>query len=209
MGKASVGIHGFMATIRHLITPEDAAVLEVSPEWRPRVIPLGPNIKEDVRDMTDADIEAFAQWTRENDQSACLGMPVTDESVDMFQVSFKCRRCGKCCQGPLLDGITVMPSEVRRISGHLRISETAFMNKYVASKKAFRYGLIAYPCPFREEGEETTCSIYAIRPLACRVFPLDFATFNELAIQSFCPAALDLFIRLTKLRRELLKGTTP
>jgi len=198
-----LGRHGFMATIRHLMAPpEDAAVIAREPSWRAPVIPLGPGIKEDIREMTDADIERFAQWSQENGQSCALGLPIDDESVDLFIAAFKCRRCGKCCKGPLLDGITVMPSEVRRISRHLRISETAFMNKYVAAKKAFRYGLMAYPCPFGEEG---ACSIYDIRPLACRLFPIDFVLpRGELAIQSFCPAALDVFISFAKLRRREL-----
>jgi hypothetical protein len=206
-----LGRFGFMADILRLITPEDAAALGAEPEWKPPATLLAPTLKEDVREMTDADIEAFARWSQENGQSACLGMPLSDESVDMFFKNFQCRRCGKCCKGPLLDGIAIMPSEVRRISRHLGISETAFMNKYVGARRSHLYGLLAYPCLFMKG--ETSCSIYPIRPMACRVFPMDFATFkgygNELGVQAFCPAALDLFIKITKLRIEILRREMP
>lgn len=197
---------GFTATIRSLMTEEDAAVFKSQAEWVRPVTPMPAYFKKDVREMTDAEIEEFAQWAQDAGQSVGVGLEATPEKMDAFMESFQCGRCGKCCRGPLLDGIEVSPSDVKRISRYLKISPDAFMNKYVATKRGYRYGVIAYPCPFLKEN---SCSIYPIRPIACRTFPIDFHMVSgtqELGVQAFCPAAKDWFIWSAKTRRDMFKG---
>ncbi len=196
---------GFSATLRSLMRPEDAVVL-TSDDWVAPRLDVPKYLKSDIREMSDQHLRAFADWAQENQQSVSLGITSSDENMDMVMDGmFRCQRCGKCCRGPLLDGIAVTPSDVRRLSGHLGTRPDKFMRKYVATKRAHLHGVIPYPCPFLKG---TTCSVYEIRPIACRTFPLDFsfiAGTQEISVQMFCPSAKDLWIQLTKSRRDYLK----
>ena len=193
------------ATIKSLMAPEDAGAMQ-SDDWVPPRISMPKSLKNDIREMSDQDIIDFAEWAQANGQSASLGMVSSDQNMDlMMDQLFQCQRCGKCCRGPLLDGIAVLPSEVKRISAYLKMHPDKFMDRYVKTRRSWRHGVIPYPCPFiRGNG----CSIYEIRPIACRTFPLDFqmiAGCQEIAVQMFCPAAKDLWIHLTRTRRDYLK----
>lgn len=169
--------------------------------------PLPHYLKDDVTQMSDDDIDSMAAWAQEAGQSVSLGVLFNNQNLDLVMDKlFKCKRCGKCCRGPLLEGVAVVPSDVRRISAHLGITRPEFMTKYIATKRSEYDGVMAYPCPFVLNG--TGCSIYSVRPMTCRIFPLDFSlaqTAQEVAVQMFCPAAKDLWCELTRDRRDYLR----
>lgn len=198
---------GFMATIRALTSPEDGVALDAYvDDWKPKPMPLPPHFKRDVREMSDAEILEFAQWSQDHGQSVGVGMDLNPENMDRFMEAFECYRCGKCCKGPLLDGIALLPSDVKRLAGHVRMHPDKFVKKYAPVKRAGRYCVMPYPCQFfTGKG----CSVYPIRPISCRTFPLDFhlgGHYDELAVQAFCPAAKDFFIFSAKARREAWRG---
>jgi Fe-S-cluster containining protein len=194
----------FMAEIRSRVTPEDLKVLfEYGDKWVPPVLKVPEIYGRDIRDMTDEQIERFAQWAMDNGQSVGIGMTATEANLNLFWDMFECRRCGKCCRGPLLDGILLLPSEIRRLAGRMGMHPDKFMDKYVPIKRGPRYGVMAYPCPFFKGN---ACTIYPLRPVSCLTFPLDFAIITgveELAVQAFCPEARDFFIWSAKRRKEL------
>lgn len=196
----------FMAEIRSRVTPEDLKVLfEYTDKWVPPVVKGVEVYGQDIREWSDKQIEDFAQWAMENGQSVGVGMAATEANIDLFFQMFECRRCGKCCRGPLLDGILLMPSEIKRLAGRMGVHPDKFMEKYVPIKRGPRYGVMAYPCPFFKGN---TCSIYPIRPVSCLAFPLDFTVMTgaaELAVQAFCPEARDFFIWSAKERKRILK----
>ena len=63
------------------------------------------------------------------------------------------------------------PADITRIADHLRIGEAAARARLVA---ATGDRLIDGPggrCPFLEDGRQTRCRIYAVRPQKCRSWP--------------------------------------
>ena len=112
-----------------------------------------------------------------------------------------CTACANCCKtlGPLFT-----EADIQRISKHFRMKlgafEEAFLKVDEDGDKIFK----TMPCPFL--GEDNLCSIYDVRPKACREFPhtdrKKIYQINNLTIKNtlFCPAA---YLFVEKLRARL------
>ncbi|MEY8436020.1 YkgJ family cysteine cluster protein [Streptococcus hyointestinalis] len=112
-----------------------------------------------------------------------------------------CTACANCCKtlGPLFT-----EADIQRIAKHFRMKlgafEEAFLKVDEDGDKIFK----AMPCPFL--GEDNLCSIYEVRPKACREFPhtdrKKIYQINNLTIKNtlFCPAA---YLFVEKLRARL------
>lgn len=112
-----------------------------------------------------------------------------------------CTACANCCKtlGPLFT-----EADIQRIAKHFRMKlgafEEAFLKVDEDGDKVFK----AMPCPFL--GEDNLCSIYEVRPKACREFPhtdrKKIYQINNLTIKNtlFCPAA---YLFVEKLRARL------
>ncbi|MGT2933316.1 YkgJ family cysteine cluster protein [Streptococcus catagoni] len=111
-----------------------------------------------------------------------------------------CTKCANCCKtlGPLFT-----EADVERISKHFRMKLSAFEDMYLEvdedNDKVFK----SMPCPFL--GEDNLCSIYDVRPKACREFPhtdrKKIYQINHLTIKNTltCPAAY-LFVEKIRSR---------
>jgi len=87
-----------------------------------------------------------------------------------YPFQFRCRRSGNCCARP--EGVVRVSSEdIRRIADHLRESETAVRARFVAMRGDRLIDGPGGRCPFLEDGRETRCRIYAVRPQKCRDWP--------------------------------------
>lgn len=89
---------------------------------------------------------------------------------------FNCRRCGKCCAEI---GLPWDPNRISEIAEFLGVSVDQAIERY--------YGTLVddgqcwdsddnkrTPCPFLESSpERKRCSIYAVRPEGCRIYPLE------------------------------------
>lgn len=77
-----------------------------------------------------------------------------------------CLECANCCgtTGPLFTD-----KDIGRIARHLRIKPSKFTEKYLRIDEDKDYVLRQVPCAFL--GEDNRCSIYNVRPKACREFP--------------------------------------
>jgi Fe-S-cluster containining protein len=77
-----------------------------------------------------------------------------------------CLACANCCKttGPLFT-----TQDIDRISKHLRLSASAFMDEYLRMDEDGDYVLQTVPCPFL--GADNYCGIYEVRPKACRTYP--------------------------------------
>ena len=77
-----------------------------------------------------------------------------------------CLECANCCKttGPLFTD-----KDISRISKHLKIKPSIFTEKYLRIDEDRDYVLESVPCTFL--GEDNYCSIYDVRPKACREFP--------------------------------------
>ncbi len=77
-----------------------------------------------------------------------------------------CLSCANCCK-------TTSPifrdADIRRISKHLRVKEGYFISSYLRLDEEQDYVLKSSPCSFLEN--DNSCSIYDVRPLACREYP--------------------------------------
>jgi Fe-S-cluster containining protein len=101
-----------------------------------------------------------------------------------------CLQCANCCKttGPLFTN-----PDIERIAKFLKLKPQGFIQRYLRMDEDHDYVLQSVPCPFL--GSDNYCSIYAVRPKACREFPhtnrkkfhqIAHLTLNNVAI---CPAA--------------------
>ncbi|RYZ25745.1 MAG: YkgJ family cysteine cluster protein [Chitinophagaceae bacterium] len=112
-----------------------------------------------------------------------------------------CLQCAACCK-------TYSPRfktpDVRRISKHMGMKESAFIETYLRVDEDGDFVVKASPCPLL--GDDNACSIYEVRPSDCARFPY---TDEDVIIKrqnltlknaSFCPIT---FYVLEKLEQQL------
>jgi len=77
-----------------------------------------------------------------------------------------CLKCANCCTttGPLFTY-----KDINRIAKHLKLKPSAFTDKYLKIDEDKDFVLKQVPCIFLSK--ENHCSIYNVRPKACREFP--------------------------------------
>lgn len=78
-----------------------------------------------------------------------------------------CLSCGNCCRN--YSPRFKMP-DIKRISKHLRMKETAFIATYLKLDSEDDYVTKTAPCPFLDL-EDNKCTIYDERPRDCARFP--------------------------------------
>ena len=77
-----------------------------------------------------------------------------------------CLDCANCCKttSPIFRDI-----DIKRISKELRLKESQFISQFLKMDEESDYVLQSSPCSFL--GSDNKCSIYEVRPLACREYP--------------------------------------
>ncbi len=104
-----------------------------------------------------------------------------------------CLDCANCCKttGPLFTD-----KDIVRISKHFRMKQQQFIETYLLVDEENEYVLKAVPCTFL--GADNYCSIYEVRPKACREFPhtnrKKFQQISSLTLKNvaICPAAFNI-----------------
>jgi len=110
-----------------------------------------------------------------------------------------CLSCANCCKttGPLFTD-----KDVERISKHFRMKPQAFVEAYLRVDEDNDYVLQSVPCTFL--GADNYCSIYDVRPKACREYPhTDRKKFHQIANLTLknvaiCPAAFNIVEEMKK-----------
>lgn len=121
---------------------------------------------------------------------------------DLHDTEFKktnCLDCANCCKttGPLFT-----TADVERISKHLKQKPQQFIDRYLRIDEENDYVLQTVPCTFLYT--DNSCSIYNVRPKACREFPhtdrKKFQQINNLTLQNIaiCPAAYNIVEAMKK-----------
>ncbi len=95
---------------------------------------------------------------------------ISHEELDSIHNSvfnnINCLDCANCC---ITTPAITLSSDIKRISKHLGLSKKQFTRKYIiddlTGDKVFNH----VPCVFLKE--DNKCSIYEVRPTACRRFP--------------------------------------
>lgn len=104
-----------------------------------------------------------------------------------------CLDCANCCKttGPLFTD-----KDIERIAKHFRMKPAQFIDSYLVLDEENDYVLQSVPCPFL--GADNYCSIYDVRPKACREFPhtdrKKFQQISHLTLKNvaICPAAYNI-----------------
>lgn len=110
-----------------------------------------------------------------------------------------CLQCANCCKttGPLL-----IQKDIERIAKYLRLKPQQFIAKYLRIDEDQDYVFQSMPCPFL--GSDNYCSIYEVRPRACREFPhtdrKNFYQINSLTLENvkICPAVYEILEEIQK-----------
>jgi len=122
------------------------------------------------------------------------------EVNDQVFEEMSCMDCANCCKSipPQL-----LKSDVKRISKHLDMSQKEFEKEYTTIDDDGDLVFKKSPCVFLEE--DNACSIYEVRPEACREYPhTEQALFRQgMAWHSinaiYCPAAYNVLERMKTL----------
>jgi uncharacterized protein len=92
-----------------------------------------------------------------------------EEIRKLDQAVFKridCLSCANCCK-------TISPvfkdRDITRIASHFKLKPSEFTHKYLVMDEEGDYVLRSVPCAFL--GNDNRCSIYEIRPFACKSYP--------------------------------------
>jgi len=104
-----------------------------------------------------------------------------------------CLDCANCCKttGPLFTN-----ADIERIAKELRMKPAQFVERYLRVDEDGDYVLQGVPCTFL--GADNHCSIYGVRPKACRGFPhtdrKKFQQIGHLTLKNvaICPAAFNI-----------------
>ncbi|SMC63183.1 YkgJ family cysteine cluster protein [Cellulophaga tyrosinoxydans] len=115
---------------------------------------------------------------------------------ELHEEEFKrtdCLECANCCKttGPLFTN-----ADVERIAKHFKQKPQQFIDQYLRIDEENDYVLKQVPCTFL--GADNYCSIYDVRPKACREFPhtdrKKFQQISNLTIKNvaICPAAFNI-----------------
>ena len=110
-----------------------------------------------------------------------------------------CLACANCCKttGPLFTNV-----DIKRIAKHFRLKPSQFIDQYLRVDEENDYVLKEVPCAFL--GADNYCSIYEVRPKACREFPhtdrKKFQQISSLTLKNvaICPAAFQIVEQMKK-----------
>jgi len=121
---------------------------------------------------------------------------------ELHEAEFKktdCLNCANCCKttGPLFTN-----PDIERIAKFLRLRPQQFIEKYLQIDEENDHVLQQLPCTFL--GADNYCSIYEVRPKACREFPhtnrKKFHQISNLTLKNvaICPAAFNIVEEMKK-----------
>jgi len=110
-----------------------------------------------------------------------------------------CLECANCCKttGPLITN-----ADIERISRYFKMKPSVFIETYLKVDEDNDYVLQQLPCVFL--GADNYCSIYEVRPKACREFPhtnrKKFQQISHLTMKNvaICPAAFNIVEEMKK-----------
>ncbi|AQX11695.1 YkgJ family cysteine cluster protein [Elizabethkingia meningoseptica] len=128
---------------------------------------------------------------------------VVQETHDEVFEEIDCLQCANCCKttGPLFT-----EKDIERIAKHLRLKPSEFESKFLRVDEDQDKILQNLPCFFLMD--DNKCSIYEVRPKACREYPhtdrKKIYQINHLTLKNtmICPAA---YTFVEKIKRNLEK----
>lgn len=121
---------------------------------------------------------------------------------ELHEEEFKrtdCLKCANCCKttGPLFTD-----KDIERIAKHFKMKQQQFIDQFLRIDEDNDFVLQNVPCTFL--GADNYCSIYEVRPKACREFPhtdrRKFQQISNLTLKNveICPAAFNIVEEMKK-----------
>lgn len=121
---------------------------------------------------------------------------------ELHDAEFKrtdCLECANCCKttGPLFTD-----KDIERIAKFFKLKPQQFIDSYLRIDEDNDYVLQSIPCTFL--GADNYCTIYEVRPKACREFPhtdrKKFQQISNLTLKNvaICPAAFNIVEEMKK-----------
>lgn len=142
---------------------------------------------ENWKKRSDEHQKQYKNFLQRADKNAVLKrLPDLDEEA--FS-KIDCLQCAACCKNY---SPRFKTPDIKRISKHLRMKESVFIDTYLYLDKEGDYVVKSKPCPFL--GADNFCSIYEERPSDCHRFPYTnedvFLKRPLITIKNstFCPA---------------------
>src|SRR3954465_4931119 len=138
----------------------------------------------------------YKQWLQRADKNKVL-----KQLPDAYEAAFEhinCLDCAACCKNY---SPRFKTPDIKRISKHLRMKESVFIETYLNLDSDGDYVVKTKPCAFL--GADNACSIYDVRPSDCARFPY---TDEDVIIKrqkltlknaSFCPITFYVLERLS------------
>jgi len=116
-----------------------------------------------------------------------------------------CLSCANCCKttGPLFTN-----TDIERIAKFFKLKPQKFISNYLRVDEDNDYVLQQVPCTFLDS--DNYCSIYDVRPKACREFPhtnrKKFQQISNLTLKNvaICPAAFNIVEEMKKMVNKKL-----
>ena len=114
-----------------------------------------------------------------------------------------CLECGNCCIGL---GPRLSDTDIKRLSEHLKIKSSSFIDQYLRVDEDKDYVFKAMPCPFLLE--DNFCIVYKSRPKACREYPhtnqKNMRSILNICVKNIeiCPVVAEIFEKLEKRLNE-------
>ena len=148
------------------------------------------NLPKQAKDTHNANKKFFAKLKKKPPKDLDYIME------DLHEAEFKktdCLECANCCKttGPLFTD-----KDVTRIAKHFKMKSQQFINQFLRIDEDNDYVLQSVPCTFL--GADNYCSIYEVRPKACKEFPhtdrKKFQQISNLTLKNvaICPAAYNI-----------------
>ena len=142
-------------------------------------------------------LKLFKQYLQRADKNKVLKQlpALHDEAF----AKINCLECAACCKNY---SPRFKTPDVKRISKHLRMKESDFIEAYLRVDNDGDFVVKSSPCPFL--GSNNLCSIYEVRPSDCSRFPYTdedvIVKRQELTLKnaSFCPITFFVLDRLHK-----------
>ena len=126
---------------------------------------------------------------------------VLEELPHLHEQAFEkvnCLQCAACCKNY---SPRFKTPDVKRISKHLGLKESVFIEKYLKVDEDGDFVVKSTPCPFL--GADNLCSVYDVRPSDCARFPYTdedvFIKRQKLTLKnaSFCPITFYVLEKLS------------
>ncbi len=149
--------------------------------------------------LAEKDKPSFLLFYKKNKKRLERMDTVVHELHAKFSSEIDCLECANCCRSL---GPAIYDRDIERMAKALKIKPAEVVERYLRVDGDGDYVFRTMPCPFLLS--DNYCSIYELRPKACREYPhtdrKKFSQIYSLTVRNTftCPIAYEVMKELTK-----------